>query len=83
MDWAMDGKASAYSYVDTKGIASSGQSCGGLEALATAYRDPRVKRILMFNISIFQDEKRYLLEKIEVLMGYFIGVSGDLGYLGV
>lgn len=48
-----------------------------------AYHDDRVKFIMMFNIGIFQDNRRYLLAEIKVPVAYFLGGSKDLGYAGV
>lgn len=83
VDWAVNGGASTYGNVDTERIATAGHSCGGLEAMSTAYRDPRVKRIMLFNIAIFQDEKRYLLEQIDVPVAWFVGGPEDMGYPNV
>jgi dienelactone hydrolase len=80
LDWAMAGKAAKYGNVDTTKITTAGHSCGGLEAMSTAYHDERVKRIMMFNIAIFQDDRRYLLQEIKVPVAYFIGGKNDMGY---
>jgi len=80
VDWAVAGKAKKYGNVDTKNITTAGHSCGGLEAMSTAYHDDRVKRIMMFNIAIFQDDRRYLLQDIKVPVAYFIGGPSDMGY---
>lgn len=58
-------------------------SCGGLEAMSTAYHNPKVKRVLMFNIAIFQDNKRYLLQELKVPVAWFIGGPKDMGYPNV
>ena len=83
LDWAMAGKAAKYGNVDTNSITTAGHSCGGLEAMSTAYHDERVKRIMMFNIAIFQDDRRYLLQEIKVPVAYFIGGKTDMGYTTV
>ncbi|KAK0625946.1 hypothetical protein B0T14DRAFT_89201 [Immersiella caudata] len=80
VDWGYSGKASKYGNVNTTAITTMGQSCGGLEAMSTAYHDERVKRIVMLNIAIFQDERRYLLQEINVPVAYFIGGKTDMGY---
>jgi hypothetical protein len=80
IDWAMKGGASKYGTIDLEKIATMGHSCGGLEAISTAYHDTRVKRIMMFNIAIFQDDRRYLLQEIKVPVAWFIGGKGDMGY---
>jgi len=80
LDWAFRGGANKYGNIDLTKVATAGHSCGGLEAMSTAYHDARVKRILMFNIAIFQDERRYLLQEIKVPVAYFIGGPTDMGY---
>lgn len=83
IDWAMDGGADKYGDVDTERIATAGHSCGGLEGMSTAYHDERVKRILMFDIAIFQDDRRYLLQEINVPVAWFVGGPSDMGYPNV
>lgn len=80
LDWVFAGKASKYGNVDLTKVTTAGHSCGGLEAMSTAYHDERVKRIMMFNIAIFQDDRRYLLSQIKVPVAYFIGGGKDMGY---
>lgn len=80
LDWAMAGGAAKYGSVNTSAIAAMGHSCGGLEAMSTAYHDDRVKRLVLFNIGIFQDEKRYLLQEIKVPVAWFVGGPKDMGY---
>jgi hypothetical protein len=83
VDWASAGKASKYGNVNINNITTMGQSCGGLEAMSTAYHDERIKRIVLLNIAIFQDERRYLLQEIKVPVAYFIGGPKDMGYPNV
>lgn len=80
LDWVFAGKASKYGNIDLTKVTTAGHSCGGLEAMSTAYHDERVKRIIMFNIAIFQDDRRYLLQEIKVPVAYLIGGSKDMGY---
>jgi hypothetical protein len=80
LDWAFAGKAKKYGKIDLTKVTTAGHSCGGLEAMSTAYHDDRVKRIIMFNIAIFQDDRRYLLQEIKVPVAYLIGGSKDMGY---
>jgi hypothetical protein len=37
----------------------------------------------MFNIAIFQDERRYLLQEIKVPVAWFVGGKNDMGYTPV
>jgi len=83
IDWALSGKAAKYGNVDTTKVTTAGHSCGGQEAMSTAYHDERVKLIMMFNIAIFQDDRRYLLQEIKVPVAYFIGGKNDMGYAPV
>lgn len=83
LDWAFAGKAKKYGNIDLTKVTTAGHSCGGLEAMSTAYHDDRVKRILMFNIAIFQDDRRYLLQEIKVPVAYLVGGPKDMGYAPV
>lgn len=83
LDWAFKGGAKKYGDIDLERVATAGHSCGGLEAMSTAYHDERVKRIVLFNIAIFQDDRRYLLQEIKVPVAWFIGGPSDMGYPGV
>jgi hypothetical protein len=51
--------------------------------MSTAYHNPKVKLIMMFNIAIFQDNKRYLLQELKVPVAWFIGGPKDMGYPNV
>ena len=73
LDWAGGGGAAKYGNVNTTAMTTMGQSCSGLEAMSTAYHDDRVKRIVMLNLAIFQDERRYLRQEIKVPVAYFVG----------
>jgi dienelactone hydrolase len=68
LDWAFAGKAAKYGKVDSTKVTTAGHSCGGLEAMSTAYHDERVKRVVMFNIAILQDYRRYLLKESRSLL---------------
>jgi hypothetical protein len=83
IDWVMAGKAAKYGDVDTTKVAAAGHSCGGLESYSTSYHDARIKLLMLFNIGIFQDEKRYLLKEIKVPVAYWAGGPTDMGYLSV
>jgi hypothetical protein len=80
LDWAFAGKAKKYGNIDLEKVTTAGHSCGGLEAMSTAYHDERVKRIIMFNIAIFQDDRRYLLQEIKLPVAWIIGGPKDMGF---
>jgi hypothetical protein len=83
VNWALKGGANKYGPIDTDKIVTAGHSCGGLEAMSIAYHNPKVKLIMMFNIAIFHDNKRYLLEEIKVPVAWFLGGPKDMGYPNV
>jgi hypothetical protein len=83
IEWAMKGGAKKYGNVDTTKIASAGHSCGGLEAMSVGYHDTRVKLMILFNIAIFMDEKRYLLQELKVPVAWLVGGQKDMGYINV
>jgi hypothetical protein len=83
IDWAMKGGADKYGKINLDNITTAGHSCGGLEAMSTAYHDQRVKRVMMFDIAIFQDDRRYLLQEIKVPVAWFVGGPKDMGYPNV
>ncbi|KAF3017745.1 hypothetical protein E8E14_005721 [Neopestalotiopsis sp. 37M] len=80
LDWAFKGGADKYGTINLENVTTAGHSCGGLEAMSTAYHDERVKRIMMFDIAIFQDNRRYLLQEIKVPVAWFVGGPKDMGY---
>ena len=83
IDWAVGGGAAKYGAVNASALATMGHSCGGLESMSAAYHDDRVKRVVLFNIGIFHDEKRYLLQEIKVPVAWFVGGPNDMGYPNV
>lgn len=83
VDWALSGGADKYAKIDRDKIITAGHSCGGLSAMSTAYHDPRIHRVMLFNIAIFQDNRRYLLQEIKVPVAWFIGGPKDMGHPGV
>ncbi|KAF2675217.1 hypothetical protein BT63DRAFT_445201 [Microthyrium microscopicum] len=82
IEWALKGSAAKYGEVDTTKLIAAGQSCGGLSAYSTSYHDPRVKLLMLFNVGIFDDAKRYLIKEIKTPIGYFLGGVTDFGAPG-
>jgi len=84
IDWALKGGATAkYGNIDTSKIATSGHSCGGLSAMSNMYHNPEVKLAVLFNIAIFQDDRRYLLKELKAPVAWFVGGPNDMGYPNV
>lgn len=83
INWANTTSAAKYGKIDTDQILTMGHSCGGLEAMSVAYHNPKVKHIVMLDISIFQDNRRYLLQEIKVPVAWFVGGPKDMGYTNV
>ncbi|KAF8851354.1 hypothetical protein BDZ45DRAFT_808414 [Acephala macrosclerotiorum] len=80
INWANSTAAAKYDKIDTDRILTMGHSCGGPEAMSVAYHNPKVKHIVMFDISIFQDNRRYLLQEIKIPVAWFVGGPKDMGY---
>jgi hypothetical protein len=83
LDWAFAGNAKKYGNIDLAKVTTAGHSCGGLESQSNAYHDERVKRVMLFNIAIFQDNRRYRLQEIKVSVLYLLGGPKDMGYTTV
>lgn len=95
IDWAVaqnsDEKSAWFEKIDTKKIAVSGMSCGGLQALEVA-GDPRISTLGVFNSGIFKDAVRGTampmmpqldktqLEKIHTPTLYLLGGPSDIAY---
>ncbi|KAK6201861.1 hypothetical protein LQW54_009271 [Pestalotiopsis sp. IQ-011] len=75
LDWAFNGGASKYGTINLENVTTAGHSCGGLQVMSTAYHDERVRRIMMFDIAIFQDDRRY-----KVPVSWFVGRPKDMGF---
>lgn len=92
LDWAQaqnaDAKSALRGKIDTKAVAISGFSCGGLQALQIA-SDPRVKTLIVMNSGIFKDSTqgingiqvtKALLEKLHTPTLYILGGPTDIAY---
>jgi hypothetical protein len=51
--------------------------------MSTGYHDARVKLMMLFDIAIFTDDKRYLLKELKSPVAWFVGGSKDMGFLTV
>jgi hypothetical protein len=83
VDWALGVGATKFGDIDPEKITTMGHSCGGLEAMSVAYHDSRVKLMVLLNIAIFQDNKRYLLKELKVPVAWFVGGPTDMGFSNV
>lgn len=94
INWAVneaDRKDSAYyKHLNTKKIAVMGQSCGGLQAIASS-GDPRVVTTIVWNSGVFNETgnavgnrlsgaRKDSLQKIHAPVAYFIGGPTDVAY---
>ncbi len=93
IDWAIaqntDSNSPYYQKIDTKKIAVSGMSCGGLQTLEVA-TDPRISTIVVCNSGLFENRtgrmpgmpqmgKEHLL-KIHTPALYLLGGKSDIAY---
>lgn len=84
LDWAAaGGDNSTFGALDTSRIAVMGQSCGGLEAYSTAWRDDRVKILVILNSGILNQTNAPLLQDFKIPIAYFLGGPGDVAYPNV
>jgi dienelactone hydrolase len=92
LDWALaqnaDARSPYFNKVDPAAVATSGYSCGGLQALQIA-ADPRVKTLVVMNSGIFNDGtqgisgidvSKSLLERIHTPTLYILGGETDIAY---
>ena len=93
IDWAIaqnkDKKSPYYKKIDTKKIAVSGMSCGGLQTLEVA-PDPRISTIVVCNSGLFESQtgrmpgmpqmKKEELIKIHTPTLYLLGGKTDIAY---
>lgn len=93
IDWAIAENArpnSAYfGMLDTAAVAVSGWSCGGVQALTIATRDPRVKTAVIHNSGLFPDGQAQMpgmeltkaeLAKLRSPVIYILGGPSDIAY---
>jgi len=64
-------------------LAVSGQSCCGLEALSAAYKEDRVKNIVLWNSGVIDGSKRRYLADLKVPLAYFVGGLNDIEFQNV
>ncbi|MFZ5430008.1 MAG: alpha/beta hydrolase family protein [Bacteroidota bacterium] len=93
IDWAIaqnkDKNSPYYRKIDTKKIAVSGMSCGGLQTLEVA-PDPRISTIVVCNSGLFENPvgrmpgmpqvKKDHLQKIHTPTLYLLGGKTDIAY---
>jgi dienelactone hydrolase len=92
LDWALaqnaDARSPFHGKIDRTGVALSGFSCGGLQALQIA-SDPRAKTLIVMNSGIFNDAtmgitgidvSKSLLDKLHTPTLYILGGETDIAY---
>lgn len=93
IDWAIaqnkDKNSPYYKKIDTKKIAVSGMSCGGLQTLEVA-TDPRISTIVVCNSGLFENPvgrmpgmpqvKKEQLQKLHTPALYLLGGKSDIAY---
>ncbi|KAF1810917.1 alpha/beta-hydrolase [Eremomyces bilateralis CBS 781.70] len=82
INWAAEAAQSGTLQVDVTKVASSGQSCGGMQAY-TATQDPRVKTTVIFNSGLLGDAadlRGQLAATLKTPIIYFLGGSRDIAY---
>jgi hypothetical protein len=93
IDWALlqndDPRSPYYKKIDSKAVAVSGYSCGGLQALEIA-KDRRIKTVVILNSGIFKpgtgtglpgmNQQKSLLETLHTPTLYILGGETDIAY---
>jgi hypothetical protein len=93
IDWALqqndDPQSPYYKKIDSKAVAVSGYSCGGLQALEIA-KDRRIKTVVILNSGIFNpgtssaipgmNQQKSLLETLHTPTLYILGGEADIAY---
>ncbi|KAF2666033.1 cysteine proteinase [Microthyrium microscopicum] len=77
--WASSPGAAKYN-IDTSKIATSGQSCGGIQALHVGQGNPKVKLITLFNSGSLGAQDSVVAAKVNVPIGFFLGGSSDIAF---
>lgn len=82
IDWATTGGAGKgkYGNADASKLAVAGQSCGGLEAYSSSYKEDRVKLTVLFDSGILSESKLPLLKDLKAPVSYFLGGPKDIAY---
>jgi len=80
IDWAVKNPAAAKYNIDTNRISTSGQSCGGLQALHIGVEDSRVKLITIFNSGSLNAKDTAAAKQVKVPIAYFLGGSKDIAF---
>jgi hypothetical protein len=83
IDWAFKNPAAAKYNIDTERISTSGQSCGGLQAIHIGAQDSRVKLITVFNSGSLNAKDSSMVKQVKTPIGYFLGGPSDIAYKNV
>ncbi|KAF2664655.1 hypothetical protein BT63DRAFT_460147 [Microthyrium microscopicum] len=74
------GSYNRFGEVDKDNIVVAGHDCGGLEAYSAAYRDERIKSIVLFNSGLVDRTKDYLLTEFYAPLLYVYGGFWDFSW---
>jgi hypothetical protein len=83
INWAVKNPAATKYNIDTERISTSGQSCGGIQAVHIGAQDNRVKLITVFNSGSLNAKDTALTKQVKVPIGYFLGGPSDIAYANV
>lgn len=80
IDWVSGPEAKKYGNIDTSTLAVGGQSCGGLEAYSTSWKDDRVKNTILLNSAAFENRVSNQVVELTAPVAFFVGGPKDIGY---
>jgi dienelactone hydrolase len=92
IDWAIAQNSQSgspyFGKIDTRAVAASGWSCGGIQALKVATSDPRIRAVVIHNSGIFNgpsamkamDIGKAALDRLHSPILYILGGPRDIAY---
>jgi hypothetical protein len=83
IEWAFKNPAAVKYNIDTTRVSTSGQSCGGIQAVHVGAQDSRVTLITVFNSGALNAKDTAAVKQVKVPIGYFLGGPTDIAYSNV
>ncbi|KAF2397321.1 hypothetical protein EJ06DRAFT_514695 [Trichodelitschia bisporula] len=77
LEWVVRRRPTRFGGVDSQAILMGGHSCGGLEVYSAAWREARVRGLMLFNSGTLDVRTRALLAEERVPVAYFTGGRTD------